>query len=118
MTEATRTKVFTLPEAHGKGSEKGFDYVFDFTGEADFRAPDIVHVDRTLRLALLLGEAAVNAKVGAYVRALPSFSKLKSDSENKKGLKVGSEGAGDVEPWGTLSKWHHEAARGLAKIQG
>jgi len=77
-----------------------------------------VHVERTLRLALLLGEAAVKAKVGAYIRTLPTFSKLKSDSEAKKGLKVGSEGAGDAEPWGTLSKWHHEAARGLAKLDG
>ncbi|GAA6023992.1 hypothetical protein JCM11491_002873 [Sporobolomyces phaffii] len=115
MTDAIRTKVFTLPEAHG-GPDKGFDYVFDFTGEADFRAPDLVHVDRTLRLALLLGKAAVTAKVGVYVRAMPSFSKLKADSEIKKGLKVGSEGAGDAEPWGTLSKWHHEAARSLAKL--
>lgn len=80
--------------------------------------PPQVHVDRTLRLALLLGAAAVQAKVGAYVRLLPSFSKLKSDSEIKKGLKVGSDGAGDAEPWGTLSKWHHEAARGLAKLEG
>lgn len=117
LTESIRTKVFTLPAAHG-GSEKSFDYVFDFTGESDFRAPDIVHVDRTLRLAVLLGESAVRAKVKAYVRALPSFSKLKSDSEIKKGLKVGSEGAGDVEPWGTLSKWYHEAARSLAKLDG
>ena len=54
----------------------------------------------------------------AYVRALPSFSKLKSDSEIKKGLKVGSERAGDAEPWGTLSKWYHEAARSLAKLDG
>ncbi|GAA6064749.1 hypothetical protein JCM10212_001601 [Sporobolomyces blumeae] len=117
LTEATRTKAFELPDAHG-GKAKGFDYVFDFTGEADFRAPDIVHVERTLRLALLLGETAVAANVKAYVRVLPSFSKLKSDSEIKKGLKVGSEGAGDVEPWGTLSTWHHEAARGLAKMEG
>lgn len=38
---ATRTKVFGLPEAHG-GDGKSFDSVFDFTGESDFRAPDLV----------------------------------------------------------------------------
>ncbi|GAA5934128.1 uncharacterized protein JCM15063_000562 [Sporobolomyces koalae] len=113
LVQATRTKVFTLPDAR---DGKGFDHVYDFTGETDFRAPDLVHVDRTLRLALLLGQAAIDGRVGAYVRTLPSFYKLKSD-ESKKGLKVGSERAGDAEPWGTLSRWWHEAARGLAKLE-
>ncbi|GJN87141.1 hypothetical protein Rhopal_000086-T1 [Rhodotorula paludigena] len=112
LTEPMRERAFTLPEAHG-GASKGFDWVFDFTGETDFNAPEVVHVERTLRLALLLGQSAVKHKVGAYVRALPSFYRLVKD---KKG-KVGAEGEAAA-PWGVMSSWHHEAARGLANMEG
>ncbi|ORY74263.1 hypothetical protein BCR35DRAFT_293345 [Leucosporidium creatinivorum] len=113
LTEATRTKAFTLPEAHG-GPAKGFDYVFDFTGEHDYSLPDAVHIERTLRLALLLGKSAVDFKVGAYVRLLATQYKLAGD---KKG-KVGEQGEGSAEPWGVRAGWLHESARGLAKIEG
>ncbi|GAA6042678.1 hypothetical protein JCM8097_003740 [Rhodosporidiobolus ruineniae] len=114
LTEATREKAFTLPEKYG-GAEKGFSFVFDFTGETDFEAPEIVHIERTVRLALLLGRDAVKHKAGAYLRTLQPFYKLKDE---KKGAKVGTPGAGDAEPWGTLAGWWHEAARGLAKLEG
>jgi hypothetical protein len=77
-----------------------------------------VHLERTLRLSLLLGSAAVAHKAGVYVRTLQPFYKLSKD-EVKKGLKVGSkEAKSEAEPWGTLAGWWHEAGRGLAKIEG
>jgi len=72
-----------------------------------------VHIERTLRLALLLGKSAAECKVGAYVRMLATQYKLAGD---KKG-KVGEEGA-IAEPWGVRAGWLHESARGLAKIEG
>ncbi|BGP14227.1 hypothetical protein JCM10213_005882 [Rhodosporidiobolus nylandii] len=114
LTEATREKAFTLPEKFG-GPGKGFSYVLDFTGETDFNLPEVVHLERTLRLALLLGQDAVKHKVGAYLRLLQPFYKLK---EEKKGGKVGAKGAAPAEPWGTMAGWWHEAARGLAKMDG
>ncbi|GAA5913592.1 hypothetical protein JCM6882_001695 [Rhodosporidiobolus microsporus] len=114
LTDATREKAFTLPDKFG-GPDKGFSFVFDMTGEQDFQAPEIVHLERTLRLALLLGRSAVAHKVGSYVRLLQPFYKLKDE---KKGVKVGDKAAGVSEPWGTLAGWWHEAARGLAKIEG
>ena len=74
-----------------------------------------VHVERTLKLALLLGQSAVDAKVGVYLRLLASQYKTDKD---KKG-KVGEPGAEHPsEPWGCRASWFHEAARGLAQIQG
>ncbi|GAA5872671.1 hypothetical protein JCM8547_003726 [Rhodosporidiobolus lusitaniae] len=118
LTEATRVAAFTLPDKHG-GPDKGFDLVYDFTGEQDFNSPEVVHLERTLRLALLLGTAAIVHKSGAYLRLLQPFYKLK-DGADKKGAKVdgGKGGAGEAEPWGTLAGWWHEAARGLAKMEG
>ena len=98
---ATRTKAFTLPEAHG-GPTKGFDLVFDFTGESDFELPEVVHVERTLRLALLLGQTAVQHAVGCYVRVLTEFYRL---AGGKKG-KVGEDGVG--EPWGVRASWYQD----------
>ncbi|BGP38313.1 hypothetical protein JCM10450v2_002259 [Rhodotorula kratochvilovae] len=112
LTDAMRNKAFTLPDTHG-GPDKGFDWVFDFTGETDFSVPEVVHLERTLRLALLLGASAVAHKAGVYVRALSPFYRLEGD---KKG-RVGAEGT-TATPWGTMASWHHEAARGLAKMDG
>ncbi|KAL8286398.1 hypothetical protein RQP46_004415 [Phenoliferia psychrophenolica] len=112
LSEPSRTKVFKLPDAHG-GPAKGFDYVFDFTGEADFELPDAVHVERTLRLALLLGKTAVENNVGVYVRGIATLYKL---AGGKKGKVGGADGPS--EPWGTRSGWQHEAGRGLALIKG
>ncbi|GAA5982380.1 hypothetical protein JCM11641_006964 [Rhodosporidiobolus odoratus] len=111
LTEATRAKAFSLPEKYGSS----FSLVFDFTGETDFNLPEVVHLERTLRLALLLGQDAVTNKVGAYLRTLQPFYKLKDE---KKGMKAGSTGASVAEPWGTMAGWWHEAARGLARIEG
>ncbi|BGP23139.1 hypothetical protein JCM10295v2_002033 [Rhodotorula toruloides] len=111
LTEAMRMRAFTLPDRYSDDG-KSFDWIFDFTGETNFEAPEAVHVERTLQLALLLGAAAVKHKVGAYVRGMPCFYRLRDD---KKG-KVGDEGTVS-EPWGTMTSWHHEAARGLAKLE-
>ncbi|GAA6049005.1 hypothetical protein JCM3770_005435 [Rhodotorula araucariae] len=113
LTNAMRNKAYTLPEAQG-GPSKSFDWVFDLTGETDFSVPEVVHLERTLRLALLLGRSAVAHNVGVYVRALTPFYRL--DGGDKQG-KVGAEGSTAV-PWGTMASWHHEAARGLAKMEG
>ncbi|GAA5840634.1 hypothetical protein JCM11251_004173 [Rhodosporidiobolus azoricus] len=111
LTEATRVKAFRLPDKFG-GPSTGFSHVFDFTGETDFNAPELVQLERTVRLALLLGQTAVAHKVGSYVRLLQPFYKPR---EEKKGVKVGDKGV-VAEPWGTLAGWWHEAARGLAKM--
>ncbi|SGY16512.1 BQ5605_C012g06891 [Microbotryum silenes-dioicae] len=105
------TSAMTLPEAHG-GPSKGFDYVFDFTGEADFSLPDSVQVERTLALALALGQSAVEHNVGVYVRLLATQYKVVGDKK----AKVGEEGS-IAEPWGIRAAWFHEAARGLALIK-
>ncbi|KAK4698968.1 hypothetical protein P7C70_g7303, partial [Phenoliferia sp. Uapishka_3] len=112
LTEATRTKVFTLPNAHG-GPSQGFSTVFDFTGEHDFELPEAVHVERTLRLALLLGQTAVANNVGVYLRGISTLYKL---AGGKKGKVGGTDGVS--EPWGVRAGWYHEAARGLAQIKG
>ncbi|KDE04910.1 hypothetical protein MVLG_04667 [Microbotryum lychnidis-dioicae p1A1 Lamole] len=112
LTSAMRTRAMTLPEAHG-GPSKGFDYVFDFTGEADFSLPDSVQVERTLALALALGQSAVEHNVGVYVRLLATQYKVVGDKK----AKVGEEGS-IAEPWGIRAAWFHEAARGLALIKG
>ncbi|KAM0754794.1 hypothetical protein T439DRAFT_321839 [Meredithblackwellia eburnea MCA 4105] len=112
LTDSTRTKVFTLPAAHG-GPSKGFDYVYDFSGEVDYELKDAVHIERTLKLALLLGQSAVEHCAGVYLRSLAGLYKV---AGGKKG-KVGDEGIVS-EPWGTKASWHHEAARGLAQIKG
>ncbi|GAA5834684.1 hypothetical protein JCM9279_007081 [Rhodotorula babjevae] len=125
LTQATRDKAFALPDklANHAGSDsattttKGFDWVFDFSGETDFAAPDVVHIERTLRLALLLGQSAVAHHAGVYIRTLTPFYRVEGD--DKKG-RVGGAGASEVgaAPWGTMASWHHEAARGLASIDG
>ncbi|SCZ93541.1 BZ3500_MvSof-1268-A1-R1_Chr6-3g08727 [Microbotryum saponariae] len=149
LTSAMRTRAMTLPEAHG-GPSKGFDYVFDFTGEADFSLPGSVRhsrpgnseavadrslpppicelkppselgfsnraqvqVERTLALALALGQSAVEHDVGVYVRLLATQYKVVGDKK----AKVGEEGS-IAEPWGVRAAWFHEAARGLASIKG
>lgn len=109
---ATRTSAFTLPDPHG-GPTKGFDVVYDLTGEDDFALPDAVHIERTLRLALLLGQAAVQHHAGVYVRALSTLYQLPGGKKGKVG-----EGEAGAEPWGVRAKWFHEAARGLALIPG
>ncbi|KAM0788503.1 hypothetical protein ACM66B_001634 [Microbotryomycetes sp. NB124-2] len=108
LTEATRQRAFSLPEKYG-GPAKGFDAVFDFTGESDFELTDGVHVERTLKLALALGQTAKDSKVGIYVRVLPCQYKTSRS-------RVGAEESGAIEPWGVRAQWHQEAARGLAKI--
>ena len=48
LTQATRDKAFTLPDnfkigtASDSSTINGFDWVFDFSGETDFSAPDVV----------------------------------------------------------------------------
>jgi hypothetical protein len=88
----TRTKVFTRPD----DPAKAYDYVFDFTGETDYGAEEIVsghpsspscqlisllleltvlqvHIERTAKLAAHLGRAAASkGGVKAYVRILGS----------------------------------------------
>ncbi|KAK4053472.1 hypothetical protein OIV83_001639 [Microbotryomycetes sp. JL201] len=107
LTEG-KERAFWLPDAHG-GSGRGFDVVLDFTGEADFDLSDAVHIERTLKLALGLGNTAAATKVGAYIRVLPSQYKT-----NKS--KVGEQDSGPAEPWGVRARWHQEAARALAAI--
>lgn len=109
--EATRTRAFTLPEAHG-GPSKAFDYVFDFTGE-ESDVSEVVHIERTLRLALLLGQEAAKRNVGVNVRVLASCYK----STGSPKAKVGQEGVVS-ETWGVKAAWYHEAGRGLAQIPG
>ncbi|SCV67661.1 BQ2448_5272 [Microbotryum intermedium] len=106
------TSAMTLPEVYGRIS-KGFDYVFDFTGEGDFSLPDSVQVERTLALALALGQSAVDHNIGVYVRLLATQYKVVGDKK----AKVGEEGS-VAEPWGVRAAWFHEAARGMALIKG
>lgn len=49
LQDATRDKAFALPDQHG-GPAKGFDWVFDFTGETDFSTPEIVRAPPSLLL--------------------------------------------------------------------
>ncbi|GAA5902675.1 hypothetical protein JCM8208_007038 [Rhodotorula glutinis] len=122
LAQATRDKAFALPDKltasePDSATTKGFDWVFDFSGETDFGAPEIVHIERTLRLALLLGQSAVTHHAGVYVRTLTPFYRI--DGDDKK-ARVGGPGASEAGamPWGTMASWHHEAARGLASIDG
>ncbi|KAK4058510.1 hypothetical protein OIO90_000672 [Microbotryomycetes sp. JL221] len=107
LTQVTRAQAFTHPD----GAGKGFDVVFDFTGESDFDASEAVHVERTLKLAIALGQTAAESNVGVYVKVLPSQVKV------TKG-KVGDVGSGIAEPWGIRAQWHHEAARSLGQVSG
>ncbi|GAA6021893.1 hypothetical protein JCM10207_004536 [Rhodosporidiobolus poonsookiae] len=116
LTQATRDKVFCLPASQASPSDPsaGFDYILDFTGEPDFSAPSLVHAERTVRLALCLGQSAVKHRARAYVRLVQPFYKLR---DAKKDARVGEEGAGVAGPWGRLAGWWHEAARGLANME-
>ena len=106
----TREKAFKLPEKFGN---KGFDFVFDFTGESS-TVSDIVFIERTLRLSLLCCQTAAQSNVGGYVRLL---SELYKTVGGEKGQRVGEEGV-ETECWGKRAGWIQESARGLAKIQG
>lgn len=113
----TRTSAFTLPESllsDGSG-RKGFDYIFDFTEETSYELPSSVQIERTLKLALLLGETATQSNVGIYIRTLSSFYKVIKGSK-KDQVKEGEEEK--LECWGGNAAWRHEAARGLAKMKG
>ncbi|GAA5976563.1 hypothetical protein JCM10908_005549 [Rhodotorula pacifica] len=112
LTEETRRNAFVLPDHHG-GPAVCFDHVFDFTGEIDHATPDAVHMERTLRLASALGNAAREHKVGAYIRRLPTCYRAGKEQKGR----VGASGV-VAEPWGKLAAWHHEAARALASIEG
>lgn len=72
--------------------------------------PAQVYIERTLTLALLLGKSAADAGVGVYLRMLSSQYRTKDDDT------VGALGSKGAEPWGTRASWHHEAARGLSKV--
>lgn len=73
-----------------------------------------VHIERTLKLAILLGQTAVAHKVGIYNRVLSAFYRVPDDKK----AKVGADGAAVSEPWGRQASWTHEAARSLALIPG
>ncbi|BGP54212.1 hypothetical protein JCM8202v2_001789 [Rhodotorula sphaerocarpa] len=107
----TRDKAFTLPAAFA--SRKGFDWVFDLTGERAYDTPDTVHAERTLRFAASLGASAVKHAAGSYVRVLGSCYRSRTPSANEAGEKENV-----YEPWGGQSSWRHEAARALATLEG
>lgn len=73
------------------------------------RARMQVHIERTLKLALLLGQSAVESEAGVYLRMLATQYKAATGSKDT-GL--------ELEPFGTRAEWMHEAARGLAKMEG
>lgn len=68
-----------------------------------------------MKLALLLGQTAAQSNVGIYIRTLSSFYKVVKGSK-KDQVKEGEEEK--VECWGGNAAWRHEAARGLAKMEG
>jgi hypothetical protein len=91
-----------------------------------------VHVERTAKLAGLLGQAALqNGGVKAYVRVLGSEYQAKDD-KTKVSLPYGpviidlpvswcfrkplSEDNESARPWTRKQKWFHEAGRALANI--
>ncbi len=73
-----------------------------------------MHVERTIKLAIALGRAAVANKAAVYARLLSPFYRLPGD---KKG-QVGAPDSAPAEPWGVRASMHHEAARALGLIEG
>lgn len=71
-----------------------------------------VLVERTLKLSLLLGQAAAQASIGVYIRVLSEYYQLQSPAKDKR---VGDPGTVSI-VWGRRARWIHESARGLANM--
>ena len=75
-----------------------------------------MHVERTLKLAIQLGRAAVVHKVGVYARMISPFYRIPGDKKAQVSA-VGLDAA-PAEPWGVKASMHHESARALALVDG
>ncbi|KAF7322530.1 NAD dependent epimerase dehydratase family protein [Mycena chlorophos] len=89
--------------------QEPYDYVFDFTGEVQFDRTEMIQIDRTCNVALLLGQEAARRKVKAYCRlSLPFYETSSKGAHDEKE---------DIKPDGVRGTWWHEALRMLAAIE-
>jgi len=65
-------------------SGEAFDCVFDLTGEEDYSAHELQHIEKTAKLVAQLGRVAASYKVKAYVRQT-SYAVATTSSSAKKG---------------------------------
>jgi hypothetical protein len=129
-------EVFTPPsEWNGESAVwegKGFDVVFDLTGDISFDKPELVRrpsplpvsdsanppqvqVSNTYQLALSIASSAskLPLKPKAYVRLTYPFYEMKSLPSSS----AGHPESAHLLPDGARGRWWHETLRGLARIR-
>jgi hypothetical protein len=89
--------------------QRGYDYVFDYTGEVRHDRTEMIQIRTTCNVAKLIGLEAAKRKVKAYIRIqLPFYETSTKGTHDEKE---------DVKPDGTIGIWWHETLRMLASIQ-
>jgi nucleoside-diphosphate-sugar epimerase len=106
---STIAKIFESPDG------RGYDYVFDLTGDgmAGHDLPNQFLYERTTMLAARLAEAAANHNVKAYVRDTPPFWSTKSSEKLLR--EEDQEGRGS-EASTARAYYYYEAERAVANV--
>ncbi|TYJ55907.1 hypothetical protein B9479_003430 [Cryptococcus floricola] len=115
-------ELFKLPkewngrELYGDEVEKGFDVVFDLTGDTSFDKPELIQISHTYQVSLSLSNSAAALspalKPKAYVRLTFPFYEMKNLPSSSPGHKEDA----DLKPDGVRGVWWHEVLRGLGRL--
>ncbi|WWD05520.1 hypothetical protein V865_003598 [Kwoniella europaea PYCC6329] len=124
LNTSKHSELFTPPKefkgtkllSRGKGDFKGFDIVFDLTGELGFDRPEILQISNTYQTALSLATSAsnlpTNLKPKAYVRLTFPFYEQKSLPSSSPGHSESTE----LTPDGVRGRWWAETLRGIGNL--
>ncbi|KAJ7286050.1 hypothetical protein C8J57DRAFT_1286588 [Mycena rebaudengoi] len=101
---ATISSMFDPPEGQAP-----YDYVFDFTGEVQYDRTEMIQIDRTCKVARMIGLESAKRKVKSHIRLQHAFYETPSKGSHDE--------KEDVKPDGVVGIWWHETLRMLAAIE-